>query len=42
MLAVASSFICSVNSKRGEEGDRVIGEAGDLDGVLGGAAGSSS
>ena len=34
--AVTSSFIWSVNSKRGEEGERVTGEESDLDGVWGG------
>ena len=33
---MTSSFIWSVNSKRGEEGERVTGEESDLDGVWGG------
>lgn len=40
--AVTSSFIWSVNSKRGEEGERVTGEESDLDGVRGGEGGESS
>lgn len=39
--AMTSSFIWSVNSRMGEEGERVTGEKSDLDGVRRGEGGES-